>query len=84
MILELFITVIFGIIEFILSLLPTITLPSGISSSIDSLFGLYQSVSYFFPMTDVVIFFTTILTLYTIGFSATVLQWIYRKFPGIT
>lgn len=74
----------FGVIKFMLSLLPTVSLPSGIASSITSLFGLYQSIAYFFPMTDVVIFFSTLFALYTLGFSASVLQWIHKKFPGIS
>ena len=82
MILGSFFNLIFGFVKFIVSWLPNLSKvnASGESAALD----LIRIGLQFFPIDLWVLLLTNIITWTTIFFAWSIIEWIYKKIPGIS
>jgi len=83
MITSFFIAVFVSIINLILGLLPIGTLPAAVSSSITYISGVLNTFNYLFPISDLFIVLSLVITVELILWLFHVTIWVYHKIRGI-
>lgn len=81
MIVEAIISVIFGIPEFILSLLPSVDI-SGLKDT-QGFLRVMSAGLYFFPMDVWVVGIVLAVNMIQFGFAYSILEWVWKKIPGV-
>ena len=84
MILEGLIRLFFGIIDLVISLIPKVELPSGVSAGISDLSYLISFATYFIPVGTILSCITLIFLIDNIKFLVSIFNWIISKIPTIS
>lgn len=84
MILELLLKLVFGVINLLLALVPTISLPVGFTSLLSTATDFLAMGSYFLPVASVVGCFTLIFIVDNIKFIMSIVNWLISKIPTIS
>jgi hypothetical protein len=84
MIIEFFLTMVFGLISELLQLLPVLSLPEGAISAFGSVFSLIGTVGYFIPLGTLSSVILVMLFVYNIQIIWGAINWSIRKIPGIS
>lgn len=83
MITTFFLSIINSFVGLLLNLLPTGSLPSGISTAISYFWAIVNSFSYVFPVSTLLAAFLVLLAFDLAVLLWHLLQWILRKIPGV-
>lgn len=84
MIIERILQIFFDLINWIFSLIPSLSLPSGMLSSFSNIYGYIISVNYFLPLTTLGICIAFMLAVKNMTLIWHMLQWVIRKIPGVS
>ena len=84
MIIETILTPIFSFINVIVSLLPSLHMPSQITGALQQLITMISTLSYFVPITDLIICIAFIIAFKSFGLGWYVINWLVRKIPTIS
>lgn len=84
MILELLIRLFFGIVNMILALIPSVTLPTGFEGMFADVAYLFSFGTYFLPVGTIVTCLTLIFLVDNIKFIMSIINWIIAKIPTIS
>lgn len=84
MILELLIRLFFGIVDLVISLIPQVELPAGVTEGISDLSYLFSFATYFIPVGTVLGCITLIFLIDNIKFLVSIFNWIISKIPTIS
>lgn len=83
MILELAVSFVFGMIDILINLIPTLHLSTDFLSAMSDVADLINIFSYFLPINTVLTCLSVIFILQNAGFAISVFNFIIRKIPGI-
>lgn len=83
MIIELLLKFLFGIVDSLINLIPTITLPDSFVNGLSDVAYLISVISYFLPFKTIVLCLSVIFILQNAKFFVSVFNFIVRKIPGI-
>lgn len=84
MIIEAILTPIFILINAIVSLLPSLSIPSQITGSLQQLVTMISALSFFVPINDLLFSIAFIIAFKSFGLGWYVINWIVRKIPTIS
>ena len=84
MILEAILTPIFALINAIVSLLPSLHIPSQIIGALQQLITMISTLSYFVPINDLLFCIAFIVAFKGFGLGWYVINWIVRKIPTVS
>lgn len=84
MLLVLFLTPIFALIDFFLGLLPTMALPAPMVSYIQTAVALVSSLGAIIPLDTITNVFSVIIAFYGIQFLLSLTNWSFRKIPTLS
>lgn len=83
MILEMLLRLVFGVVETLINLIPTITIPQPFLDAFGDVAELISYMAYFLPLKTVGICLTVIFVLQNAKFFISVFNFVIRKIPGI-
>lgn len=83
MLIESLLGVVFGLIDFLISLIPTIELPDEFFSSLDDLASLVSGMSYVLPVDTFLMCLSVIFILQSARLFVSIFNFIVRKIPNI-
>jgi len=75
---------VFGGIVWFVSIIPTITVPSGVSSGIEYFFSILGTLGFILPLTAIGTCLTIILSVYILKFTISSTSYVARKIPTIS
>lgn len=81
MIFEVVLDFVFSAVVFLINLMPT--LPSFVSNGIDFFIKILSSSFYFFDAKAFNFLITTAISFYAVQFVWAIIEWIYKKIPGV-
>jgi len=87
MILNILISGIFGVLYIVtapLRALPDVSLPSGVTSALDSASGLLSSVDSFLPVDTMLTVLGSVLIIEALVVSYRIIVWVLTKIPGLS
>lgn len=83
MILQLLFETIFGLINTLINLIPTITLPESFTVGMSDVAELVSVMSYFLPLGTLTLCLSVIFILQNARFIVSIFNFIIRKIPGL-
>lgn len=84
MIIELLLKFLFSIVETLIDLIPTITLPESFVNGLSDCAYLISVMSYFLPLKTIALCLSVIFILQNAKFFVSIFNFIVRKIPGIS
>lgn len=81
MILKLLLDFIFNTLDFIINLIPQVSLPADFTGGITSFFDTLDSINAFIPLTPIYVSILTVLIIYNLQFIIGIVNWLIRKIP---
>lgn len=84
MILELLISLLFGVAAAVINLIPDISLDSGFMSGFSSVRYLMELTSYLLPIGTFIACLSVFFLLHNMTLILSILNWIIRKIPGVS
>jgi hypothetical protein len=84
MIFELLITPLFALANFLMSLFPTVAMPSAMAGYLNQAFGLVRGLSIFVPVDTFFTVLGVVFTVYGIEFLVSFSSWLFRKIPTLS
>lgn len=83
MITQLLISFVFGIINVLINLIPTITLPTGFLSAMTDVSFFMAQIAYVIPVNTLLLCLSVVFVLHNAKFIVSIFNFIVRKIPGI-
>lgn len=84
MVVEMILSLFFSIVSGLIYLVPSFSIPAGMSTAISSVFSLIATVGFFIPLGTLFACMVVMLAVYNIQIIWGLIHWVIRKIPGLS